>query len=163
MCAIFHGHWLRGDGWMGRGRIDSILSLFPLPILSCFSPSSTTSQFSCCAALSSGGIPSYQTKCIRTFSVQIWKFSWPLCLKFWFQSSKQWRTSCSKDCCHPHKQKSENSKISRWWSKDNRDGNHFRLCSPTSLHQAGNICKCCRAPPPPLICRSGKDGCWGAG
>ena len=43
MCAIFHGHWLRGDGWMGRGRgrgrgmgmgrgrIDSILSLFPLP------------------------------------------------------------------------------------------------------------------------------------
>ena len=105
MCAIFHGHWLRGDGWMGRGRIDSILSLFPLPILSCFSPSSTTSQFSCCAALSSGGIPSYQTKCIRTFSVQIWKFLWPLCLKFWFQSSKQWRTSCSKDCCHPHKQK----------------------------------------------------------
>ena len=118
MCAIFHGHWLRGDGWMGRGRIDSILSLFPLPILSCFSPSSTTSQFSCCAALSSGGIPSYQTKCIRTFSLQIWKFLWPLCLKFWFQSSKQWPTSCSKGCCHPHKQKCENSNISnshqRW-------------------------------------------------
>ena len=153
---------------MGRGRIDSILSLFPLPILSCFSPSSTTSQFSCCAALSSGGIPSYQTKCIRTFSVQIWKFLWPLCLKFWFQSSKQWRTSCSKDCCHPHKQKVKTQICQvndhKRYPRNLIVSVSFSTPSPFQVqHQAGNISKCCRAPPPPLICRSGKDGCWGAG
>ena len=113
MCAIFHGHWLRGDGWMGRGRIDSTLSLFPLPPILLL----PSIQLHLCfrAALSSGGIPSYQTKCIRTFSLQIWKFLWPLCLKFWFQSSKQWPTSCCKGCCYRHKQKCENSNISRWW------------------------------------------------
>ena len=92
--TLVAGRWVDGEG---EDRFNIII----------ISPSSypasphhpATSQFSCCAALSSGGIPSYQTKCIRTFSLQIWKFLWPLCLKFWFQSSKQWSTSCSKGCC----------------------------------------------------------------
>ena len=170
MCAIFHGHWLRGDGWMGRGRIDSTLSLFPLPPILLL----PSIQLHLCfrGALSSGGIPSYQTKCIRTFSLQIWKFLWPFCLKFWFQSSKQWSTSCSKGWCHPHKQKCENSNISnshQRWRPCEGTGTWERYVCVSFVaplppppywvkHQAGNISKC-RAP---LICRSGKDGCWGA-
>ena len=170
--TLVAGRWVDGEG---EGEVDgedrfNIIIIPP----SSSNPASphhpTTSQFSCCAALSSGVIPSHQTKCIRTFSLQIWKFLWPLCLKFWFQSSKQWPTSCSKGCCH--QQKCENSNMSNChqrWRPCEGTGTWERYVCVSFVaplppppywvkHQAGNISKC-RAP---LICRSGKDGCWGA-